>query len=268
MHTSHPLWKQIPSIRCINLRSRPDRRQDATTVFQKLGIPVEFFLAEKHQRCPDCGDASPGIHGCFDSHLQIIEESYYRGDSMCLIFEDDVVPSSHFSNKTLRSIEDFLNSGIPWDLLYLGTHPDIVAGTTTATKIPGIYRMNSICTHAYLISRRFMSKMIHTKFSGVPIDYIYLRNPQAYGVYPSLFIQGNSSSDIGGSSWNESVFKPWWYRGVEMYAIKINKPLRFYAPILVGYLLIIYILARLIPSLFSGIWYWVWLLGLVVILWI
>lgn len=185
---------------------------------------------------------------------------------MCLIFEDDVIQSSAFNSKSVRAIEKFLDSSIEWDLLYLGTHPDIVAGTTEPTSIPGIYHMNSICTHAYLISRRLMAKMIHTKFMGVPIDYLYVRNPHAYGVYPSLFIQSNSSSDISGQSWNESVFKPWWYRGIEWYAININRPIRFLAPLLVGYLLFIYILAGVCPSLFNGFWRWIWLLGIFIFL--
>lgn len=37
------MWERIPSIRCINLRNRPDRRQEATAVFEKLNIPVEFL---------------------------------------------------------------------------------------------------------------------------------------------------------------------------------------------------------------------------------
>ena len=67
--------------------------------------------------------------------------------------------------------------------------------------------------------------MIDLAYTGVAIDYIYVNNPNSYGIYPSLFYQRSSASDISGDMTSTIPIKHWWFRVVEMYARYINLPL-------------------------------------------
>ena len=55
---------------CINLDISEDRRQHAQDIFDHLQIPARFFTATKHK--------NGGMYGCFDSHIQIIQDAYKR----------------------------------------------------------------------------------------------------------------------------------------------------------------------------------------------
>ena len=222
MNPKRNLWYTFDSIRCINLRTRPDRLEQASSVFDKLGIPIEWFVTDKHP--------NGGIQGCFESHISCIRESYLRGDSMCLIFEDDVIDTNFASDEKLLGLAiDFMETNLEWDLFYFGTCPDIKYSKFEPAKprkfASSIFKMHTLCTHAYVVSRKFMRKIYDLKFIGVPIDYLYMSGPVSYGIYPSLFAQRASKSDISGDLWNLIPMKDSYFRIVELYAKHVNIPL-------------------------------------------
>ena len=226
------IWTFFDSIRCINLRSRKDRFELANTVFTTYSIPVTWFITDRHP--------NGGIQGCFESHLSCIRESYLKGDQTCLIFEDDVVESVFIKNTSiLNDAIKFMTNNQNWELFYLGTCPDILSSKTESVRnYPSILKLRSLCTHAYVIHRRYMEKIIKTSFSNVPIDYIYLFNSNAYGSYPSIFYQRASGSDISGHYWNIIPVKHLWFRFIEIYAKYINRPIRKIVSILsLGFIL-------------------------------
>ena len=73
-HNCNP-WMYFDSIRCINLRERKDRYEQASEVFKKLKIPVEWFLTDRHP--------NGGMQGCFESHLSCIKQAYESGAENC-----------------------------------------------------------------------------------------------------------------------------------------------------------------------------------------
>ena len=249
------IWSFFGSIRCINLRSRKDRFEQAQSVFTAYSIPVTWFFTDRHP--------NGGIQGCFESHLSCISQSYLKGDETCLIFEDDVVDSVYAKNtKLLQEAINFMNNNQTWELFYLGTCPDILGSKTYSVRsYPSVLNMRSLCTHAYVIHRRYMEKIIKTSFSNVPIDYIYLFNQQAYGIYPSIFYQRASGSDISGDFWNLIPVKHLWFRLIEIYAKYINRPIRKIVGILsLGFIMLI-LLYFINPQLRK-----IWLIGTLIFL--
>lgn len=216
-------------IRCINLKSRTDRYKDSKKVFNKLNIPVNYYKTTKH---PNGGE-----EGCFSSHIDIIREAYYDGAERVLIFEDDITPTSNMNRKNLRKAIRFMERNDDWDLFYLGALPNITSKSCKRTKYPNIYKLNGICTHSYVVNRKAMKTLIDLKYEGTPIDYYYINHYKQYALYPTLFYQGLSPSDIvsGGNWWSSYANKntvSTFYKCVETYAYYINYPLYMLLPLL------------------------------------
>ena len=213
-------WSDIGPAFCINLRTRIDRKKEATKIFEQLNIPIEFHTVDKHP--------ISGTQGCFESHIQIITLAYNSGYSRCIIFEDDITPSSHCNSLQLNKVIQFINKNVNWDIFYLGVLPDI---RRKGTKIvsPNIYQLQGICTHAYIINRKMMERLIGMKYIGIPIDYLYMQLDQCYAIYPTMFYQGLSPSDITTTKIYSSIQNPsivrFYYRLQEMYAYYIQIPL-------------------------------------------
>lgn len=231
-------WSFFDEIWCINLITRDDRYHDAMKLFDKYNIPIKFFRTEKHP--------NGGIQGCFESHLSIIRDTYQRGLTKVLIFEDDVMANSYLTSRNLRRAINFMESNSSWDLFYLGTHPEIRKYTIKHIG-NDIYKMRSICTHAYVINQRLMKKLHKLQFTGTAIDYLYVQNKHAYGIYPSMFYQKASCSDISGDITSIIPVKHWWFRTVEIYAKFINLPIRDFSysiVILIIVLILVWVLFR------------------------
>ncbi len=115
------LFEYFDRTRIVNLASRDDRRKETKAEFARYGFPiqterVQFFEASAPK---DAGDfPSPGVRGCFLSHLRIIEEALAAGAPNVLVLEDDIC----FSNRIVEleaSIMEGLN-GLDWDIAYFG----------------------------------------------------------------------------------------------------------------------------------------------------
>lgn len=214
-------WDFFDDIRCINLTSRSDRYKQSKKIFDKYNIPTRYYFTEKHPK--------GGQHGCFESHINIIKEAYNNGCENVLIFEDDIYPTDFINRENLAVSIDFMKQN-KWDLFYLGALPDI--RSTLSQKVSNkIYKLHGICTHAYVVNRSGMKKLKDLKFTGVPIDYYYINNiERSYALYPTMFLQGLSKSDIKeGDNWWTPYSTPervkTFYRCVEWYAYYINYPL-------------------------------------------
>lgn len=226
------LWKFFNGhIRCINLVTRKDRYDESLAVFKEFQIPVRYFITVKHP--------NGGGQGCFESHIQIIREAYYAGAERVLIFEDDIIASKSLTPANLEKAINFMTNTPDWDIFYLGVLPRILDTYSRRTSHNGIYQLKGICTHAYVVNRSAMEKLIHLKFDGTTIDYYYINCfPKTYAVYPTLFYQGLSNSDITAPQSYRKYFDKdkviKFYRFIEWYAYYINVPLNIIYPILIA----------------------------------
>jgi glycosyl transferase family 25 len=111
------MWKFFDAIYCINLYSRDDRMIRCKKMFEMLKIPASFYRVHKHP--------TDGARGCYESHLSVIRNAYYRGCKNILIFEDDVIESPLFDVKLIEKAIEFMQNNENWDIFYLGHQPDI-----------------------------------------------------------------------------------------------------------------------------------------------
>lgn len=217
-------------IRCINLTNRKDRYRCSKKVFEQYHIPVDYYKTTKHP--------NGGKQGCFESHIDIIRQAYDAGAERVLIFEDDITVTDYMSPAHLRKAIKFMDKN-KWDLFYLGALPNIKKKLASRTGYSGIYKLKGVCTHAYVVNRSAMKRLVNLKYKGVEIDYYYINTfNNCYALYPTLFYQGLSDSDIiDGSHWWSSYASEntvsTFYRCVECYAYYVNYPLYMIVPLLI-----------------------------------
>jgi GR25 family glycosyltransferase involved in LPS biosynthesis len=106
------IYDFFDDIVCINLDISQDRRKHAQHYFDKLGIPGRFFTATKHPK--------GGMYGCFDSHIQILQEAYDKSLNNILVFEDDFLPTASYSDEKMQVAIDFMKSNDDWDVFHFG----------------------------------------------------------------------------------------------------------------------------------------------------
>lgn len=143
---------------CINLDTRKDRRAYAESVFKRLSIPARFYTAKKHPK--------GGVHGCFDSHIQIVLDAYHTGKDNVLVFEDDLLPTDSYSSTHLMNAIEFMKNNKSWDIFYLGyfvfkhdfSTPYLQAPRVTNYK--HIIQFNPYTTHAMVYSKRAIQKIV------------------------------------------------------------------------------------------------------------
>ena len=157
------MWK-FDSIVCINLYERNDRMEECLKVFEKLKIPG----IKRFHRHVD------GKRGCHESHLSVIKEAYDEGCRNVLIFEDDIMPSPEYSEKYIIEAGKFVNNNKNWDIFYLGHQPNVFFSESTVVE-NNIMKCFSTLTHAYVLSRKFMKKIMNRIYDGTAIDKIYLK---------------------------------------------------------------------------------------------
>lgn len=82
-----------------------------------------------------------------------------------------------------------------------------------------------------------MEKIINLKFEGMNMDGYYVRFFKSYAIYPMIFHQGVSVSDIASKKWwdkynnkeNIIIF----IKNIEFYAYYINYPIKAFIPLII-----------------------------------
>lgn len=148
----------------INLFERTDRRREVNAALERINMPlgsagVELFPAVK----PDsaAGFPSPGVRGCFLSHLNILRQAQALDLPSVLIFEDDVEFSSVFE-RLWPSVMAQLEA-LPWDFAYLG-YTNIDSSTMARRSTESIAMLackeRVRTTHAYAVKCSIFSTLI------------------------------------------------------------------------------------------------------------
>ena len=178
------MWKQFDHVRCIHLKERRDRFESCEVTKNKLEIPLNYFITEKH--------VEGGKRGAFESHKHILNT--HKNSNNCLIFEDDFEMSNNFKWEYLEEVIRFMNYNKDWDIIYLGCFPD-VWNENQVNVIGNIYKVKATCIHSYVASKKFMKSFSKVEYCGVPVDEMFL-DYNTYAILPSIFRQKVSESDI------------------------------------------------------------------------
>jgi hypothetical protein len=190
------LWEKLDTkTYVINLKNRTDRAEKAQRNADNVGLDVEFYSVEKHK--------DGGVAGCFESHQEICRLALKNNLKKVMILEDDFEGTSEIQTDVgLKALEEFINFSISdssWDILYLGVTPNVWFEKSTRSG-KYIYRMKPwCCTHAMIVSEKYMKEIVTWNFVGDgkdAYDWRHRTNEHAYSLHPQLFKQYESPSDI------------------------------------------------------------------------
>lgn len=153
------VYTHFDAIYCITLRPNIVRQRSSKRIADMLGIPLRFYYADKHPR--------GGMVGCFMSHIAVISEMYKNGTKYGLIFEDDFVPTDGYSETIMTEVVDFMKSH-SFDTIQLGVFPMrrptdfmfLIPYLTASRVSHHIIEYSALTTHAYIISRTGMQKVL------------------------------------------------------------------------------------------------------------
>lgn len=159
--TGAALLRPFGGMEIINLAERADRRAEMTAELARVGLApgrdgVRFHAAVRGVAAN--GFASAGAHGCFLSHLAILEAALHSGRRAVLIAEDDmrlVLPPPRDLAATLAPLE-----GDGWDFFWGGYHhPERFLGEGRGLIDLGT-RFSIGGTHLYGVHRRVLPALI------------------------------------------------------------------------------------------------------------
>jgi hypothetical protein len=152
-------WDFLTHVFCISLKQREERRKKAMKEFHRVGLCeyVVFYVTEK--------DSKSGVRGCWESHRAIAKHMTEIEADWYVVFEDDVIFKSNFSQKSINKIKRCLNQ-LPkdWSTLYWGGLPKYVFYMDFSKDIAKWAGWN---LHAVMISNRLAKKLADT-----PYDYV------------------------------------------------------------------------------------------------
>lgn len=186
------IYNFFDEIVCINLDISKDRKKHAEYYFKKYDIPAKFFITSKHK--------NGGMYGCFDSHIQILTYAYQNDLNNILIFEDDFLPTSSYTEDKMEKAISFMKTNNDWDIFYLGYSfiKDGFGGINTVFDAElyndDIIQYNPFCTQAVCYNKKSIKKIIETYKDYIGLmhydiylsSYIGLKN---YCIIPMLFDQ-------------------------------------------------------------------------------
>jgi GR25 family glycosyltransferase involved in LPS biosynthesis len=144
---------------CINLKERKDKYSNVKKVFDKLKINVEFYFAEKHP--------TSGRVGCFESHINVIKQSYNNNDKIILIFEDDVINTPSYNENNIQFVIDFMKKNEWCEYFQLGYSilPHEMYSYLKSNRLSNetnnsIIQYNGNTAHAYILNRSGMKRIL------------------------------------------------------------------------------------------------------------
>lgn len=203
------LLSELSIVRIVNLVDRTDRKREVTEELRKHGLaiggPVEFYRAT---RPTEPGEfPSTGVRGCFESHMNVLEEAARLGSTVWIL-EDDVELSPRLATEAQGIAEQLSRS--TWDIAYLGhgLGGQQARATFRPSKQP-IVMLHCYAVHARCAPRlvEFL-KLVHSRPFGHPdggamhvdgaISTFRAQNPDVVTLVlePSLAWQRASASDI------------------------------------------------------------------------
>lgn len=225
-------WKFFDKIYCINLYECEDRYIHIKNIDKKYNMNIQFYRTYRNKN---------GAEGCFNSHIEIIKEAYDKKYSNIIILEDDINPYNLTQNR-LDSVIDFIKNN-KFDIFYLGICPEIRKDSKIIDKKNKIYSVKSLGTHAYILNKNSIEKLITVKYKGIPLDNYY--NEKfifSYGIFPSLFYQyGFKSSIVNGFNVHNSISS----KGVVLYT-KCAEKYCYYIGISIYKLILIFIFSTVL----------------------
>jgi hypothetical protein len=207
--------------RIINLPERQDRRREVVKELETMDMRagtgnVDFFDAIRPADA--AGFPSPGVRGCFLSHMEVLKEAHARGMESVLVIEDDLSVAPELPG-VFAELAGILDEE-PWGIVYFGY-------TNSGSQIVGNRKLIRSaepvgCAHFYAVHRRVLPQLLNFLElviarrpghpDGGPMHYdgalatFRSQNPEVITLlaHPCLGFQRSSRSDIS-IRWYERI---------------------------------------------------------------
>ncbi|MCC5924944.1 MAG: glycosyltransferase family 25 protein [Bacteroidetes bacterium] len=127
--------------------------------------------------------------GCFSSHHHLWNYIVEQGFERTAIFEDDVI---FLKDVSVSRYAGFLESTPDWEVFYFGHRPIIWDYRfVERTSTPGIVKVRTNDTHAYVLSQKGAQKLSARPWCGRPVDVTVSGTLSAsYALFPMRAVQG------------------------------------------------------------------------------
>ncbi|CAH2311912.1 Hypothetical predicted protein [Pelobates cultripes] len=230
----HPDKMGFDEIFMINLKRRQDRRMRMLRSLYEQEIQVKIFDAVDGKALNSSQlkamniNMVPGYHdpysgriltrgeiGCFLSHYYVWKEVIERGLEKSLVIEDDVRFELQFKNKLTKLMNDIEDTGLEWDLIYIGRKRMQVERPEKA--VPNVMNLveadYSYWTLGYAISWQGAQKLVAAEplKKMLPVDE-YL--PVMYNKHPEeKYMEYFESRDLKAFSAEPLLVYPTHYTG-------------------------------------------------------
>ncbi len=169
------------TIACINLVSRPDRRERMERLL--VDHPVYFHLARPHPN-PQ--------RGCLESHLEVIGWARSEGHEAVLVLEDDI--------EVVRDLGTLPPFPPDWDMVYLG---GLCTQIYEGPRPGSVWvRGDVYCNHAYVIRQELYEEVLTEAWSypEPSIDHFFVHQihprRRAYVPIDPFIVQRPGWSDV------------------------------------------------------------------------
>jgi len=173
---------------CISLKEATDDRVLADKEFKKHHLNVEYHLVER----------SPlgGMHGCFQSHIDVLKKGLETNAKYIMVMEDDVYFDIH-DTTIFQKINKFIKTldGI-WCFCFGYLTP------ASSQKVNHNFNVlkSCQCTHAYLVPRQTAKQLITMEWKNIGVDCQWIEKiDQFYVPNKMIAFQRNHISSISSS---------------------------------------------------------------------
>jgi hypothetical protein len=197
----------------INLAERSDRRSEMEWELERAGLSpepgrIEFFSALKMTEA--AGFTNAGYHGCFRSHLGVLQKAAASKCKNVLVFEDDASISDRFRQDEVSLINQIRS--LDWGIVYFGHGLEDVDDRPAELRI--VPEGGAPLTHFYAVNGHVLERLIDflekilKRPAGHPdggpmspdgaLDVFLIQNPDVpcYCCSPSMASQRSSRSDL------------------------------------------------------------------------
>lgn len=210
-----PFARYFDSVAVINLPSRPDRLRSVMRELQSLGFDEEVISVPEAPRPVSAdGFTSPGVHGNYLSHLNILREARDSDVGRLLVLEDDAIFSNAARNIKNQELIVSQANCYDWSMWFLGHKLRQGLYKKPRGLIPT--KDEFVWAHAYSVNGESLIELIHfleklLNSRGDDLGKMYIDG--AYYHYraescskicllsnPALSIQKGSDSNLAGPS--------------------------------------------------------------------
>jgi len=217
----HKLNEYFDKVVCVNLLSRPDKKEHMQEKFDKLGIEVEWFHAVEYgfaeeivkslkpsvQDFPRFNTHTPNEFGAAMSHYTVIKTALVQGHKNIFVFEDDVMFRKNF-NEEFEKYFDKLPEN--WDMFLLYSFMYKIQPQNIRVNSRWVKSFNSWSLMSYGMNEKAMKKYIFMQdinFQIADRASFKMQDPPSdmniYSAVPTLCIPNQKlGSNIRGDNMN------------------------------------------------------------------